>query len=456
MVKIKVDFLQDIKGLKKMIGNRENVFSVFGYDSRLTENGELFFAFKTDKNDGNDYIKNALKKGAIGYIGQKEIENLKPEKTGIIVENTFEFLYEIAKKIIRTSSSKIIALTGSAGKTTTKEFLYEILKHKGKLFKTRSNFNSDIGVPLGILSDFEKDTEIAIFELGTNRFGEISKNSLLIRPDIAAILNVLNTHLEKLINLEGVLKAKLEIFDGLKPDGIAVLNYDNLYTKKAGDRFKNRIFFGQNQGADFIFKTINKDFSGSIVKLAYKGVERELKTNLFLSTHINNLAAASALAMAFGCNFDDIEKGLKDIKPQKHRGQIIRYKNSFILDDSYNSNPDALKLLLDDFAKTEGTKTIILGEILELGGKSKEKHLELVEIIKKYGFDKIYLIRGDMVYPFEELKKDSYYQDKVYFYDSFSEFKERFFSFVGERTNILIKGSHGTELYKLVEELENV
>jgi UDP-N-acetylmuramoyl-tripeptide--D-alanyl-D-alanine ligase len=456
MVKIKVDFLNNIKGLKKIIGNRENIFSLFGYDSRLTEKGELFFAFKTDKNDGNNYIKNALKNGAMGYIGQIEIENLKPEKTGIIVENTFEFLYEITKKFMAASSARIIALTGSAGKTTTKEFLYEILKNKGEVFKTPKNFNSDIGVPLSILSCFKDDTEIAIFELGANRFGEISKNSLLVKPDIAAILNVLNTHLEKLNNLEGVLKAKLEIFDGLKPGGLAVLNYDNDYTRKAGDRFKNKIFFGQDSNSDIIFEIIKQDISGSIIKLDYKGMGREFKTNLFLSTHIKNFAAASSLSIAYGCDFNDIEKSLKNIKPQKHRGKIIKFKDSFILDDSYNSNPDALKLLLGDFNRIDGDKTIVLGEIFELGDKSKENHLGLAEIIKKYKFDKVYFIKGDMIYPFEELKKDLYYQDKVFFYDSASEFKERFFSFVGEKTNIMIKGSHGTELYKLVEELENV
>ncbi len=456
MVEIKTDFLKSIKGFKKFIGNNNNSFSSFGYDSRMIKEGELFFAFKTNKNDGNDYIAEAIRKGAKGYIGQKEVNNLRPWQTGIIVEDTFKFLYEMAKNIIDSSKAKIIALTGSAGKTSTKEFLYEILKYRGKTFKTPKNYNSDIGVPLSIISGFEKDTEIAIFELGTNRYGEIKDNSLLIKPDIAAILNVLNTHLEFLTNLEGVLKVKTEIFAGLKPNGIAVLNYDNDYTRKAGDAHLRKLFFGEKEGADIKFDIIKQDIGGSIIKLNYKGESIKINTKLFLTTHIKNLIAASSLAIAYGCDFESIQKGIKDIKPQKHRGQIIKHNNCFILDDSYNSNYDAVKLILDDFAKIQGKKIVILGEIFEMGEKSKDIHLKLAEIIKKYRFDIVYLIRGDISYTFEELKKEKFYRDRVYFYDSVSDFKERFFSLIKESSNILIKGSHGTGLYKLTEELNNV
>ncbi len=457
MVKLSVDFLKRIEGVKKIIGNIENEFSSFAFDSRLIKGGELFFAFKTDKNDGNNYIESALKNGAKGYVGQKEIQ-LVNGFTGIIVDNTHEFLYGIAKEILRQSSAKVIALTGSAGKTTTKEFLSFILEDFYKTFKTPGNFNSDIGVPLGILEKFEEGTEVAVFELGTNRFGEIEKNSLMIGPDIAAILNILRTHLEKLGSVEGVIRAKEEIFAGLKKDGKILLNIDNEFTKKIGDRYQNKIFYGISEGANFSFKIIKRDLLNG-TRLAFTdGNESEIfQSNIFLSTHIENLIAAISLAKALGLKSEKIKERVKVLRPYIHRGEIIKINNSLILDDSYNSNPDALKLILNDFKLIEGKKIIIVGEILELGEKSVQIHKEIASYLKKLKdkTEKIYFVQGNMIYPYEILRKDKEWTERVFFYDSYKEFRERFFSLLKENVSILIKGSHGTNLFKLVEEAKD-
>lgn len=457
MVKLSVDFLKRIKGVKKIIGSRENEFSSFAYDSRLIKGGELFFAFKTDKNDGNNYIESALKKGAKGYIGQKEIQ-IENGFTGIIVDDTHEFLYNVAKEILRKSSAKVIALTGSAGKTTTKEFLAFILEGFYKTFKTPKNFNSDIGVPLGILEKFEEETEVAVFELGTNRFGEIEKNSLMIKPDIAAILNILRTHLEKLGTVEGVIRAKEEIFAGLKKDGKILLNFDNEFTKKIGDRYREKIFFGMSEGANFRFNIIKRDLLNG-TRLAFTdGKEREIfQSNIFLSTHIENLIAAISLAKALGLKSKKIMERVKLLKPYIHRGEIIKINNSLILDDSYNSNPDALKLILNDFKLIKGKKIIIVGEILELGEKSVQIHKEVASYFEelKDKVDRIYFVQGDMIYPYQILREKKEWSERVFFYDSYKEFRERFLSLLNEDVSILIKGSHGTNLYKLVEEVKD-
>ena len=457
MVKLSVNFLERIEGVKKIIGNIENEFSSFAYDSRLIKGGELFFAFKTDKNDGNNYIESALKKGAKGYIGQKEIQ-FENEFTGIIVDNTYDFLYSIAKEILRQSSAKVIALTGSAGKTTTKEFLAFILEGFYKTFKTPRNFNSDIGVPLSILERFENETEVAVFELGTNRFGEIEKNSLMIKPDIAAILNILRTHLEKLGTVEGVIRAKEEIFAGLKKDGKILLNIDNEFTKKIGDKYQNKIFYGTSEKSNFRFKIIKRDLLNG-TRLAFTGgKESEIfQSNVFLSTHVENLIAAVSLAKALGLESEKIGERVKVLKPYIHRGEIIKINNALILDDSYNSNPDALKLILNDFKLIKGKKIVIVGEMLELGEKSVQIHREIASYFKtlKDKIKKIYFIQGNMIYPYEILKEDKGWAERVFFYDSYKEFRERFFSLLNENGSILIKGSHGTNLYKLIEEVKD-
>ncbi len=458
MVRIGVDFLRDIEGLKRIIGKGDNEFSSFAYDSRLIKGGELFFAFETEKNDGNNFVASALKNGAKGYVGQIENIDLNGNQTAIIVENTFEFLYKIAKKILDNSSAKVIALTGSAGKTTTKEFLASLFSHYYKTYKTPKNFNSDIGVPLGILEAFEKDTEIAIFELGANRFGEIKKNSLLVRPDVAAILNVLRTHLEKLGSVEGVVRAKKEIFSGLKENGKILLNYDNGYTREIGKDFNNPMYFGFSEKADFRFTVLNRDLlNGSSIKFESDGESEVFKVNLFLKTHIENFAAAVSLARAADLELSKIKEVCSSLKPYTHRGRIIRKGEALILDDSYNSNPEALRLVINDFSTLQGKKVAVIGEILELGDKSELIHKELAEFFKgiKGGIDIIYFIKGNMIYPYEILKKDEYWKERVFFYDSYKEFKERFFSILKEKVSVLVKGSHGTNLYKLVEEVED-
>ncbi len=458
MVRIEADFLKGIEGLKKIVGKVDNEFSGFAYDSRLVKGGELFFAFKTEKNDGNNFVASALKRGAKGYIGQIENIDLNENQTAIIVKDTFEFLYKIAKKILDKSSARVIALTGSAGKTTTKEFLASLFNHYYKIYKTPKNFNSDIGVPLGVLEAFEKDTEVAIFELGANRFGEIEKNSLLIRPDVAVILNVLRSHLEKLGSVEGVVKAKKEIFSGLKENGKILLNYDNEYTRKIGKDFNNLTYFGFSEKADFKFIVLKRNLlNGSLIKFESNGESEVFKVNLFLKTHIENFAAAVSLAKAAGLELSKIKEVCSSLKPYTHRGRIIRKDEALILDDSYNSNPDALKLVINDFSTLKGKKVVVIGEILELGEKSPMIHKELAEFFRsiKGEIDKIYFIKGDMIYPYEILKNDDFWKEKVFFYDSYKEFRERFFSILKERVSVLIKGSHGTNLYKLVEEVEN-
>ncbi len=457
MVKLKVDFLNDVRGLKKIIGSRENTFDSFIYDSRLVKGGELFFAFKTEKNDGNRFIESALKRGAKGYIGQIEVE-LGEGQTGIIVEDTHEFLYEIAKKIIEKSSAKIIALTGSAGKTTTKEFLAKIMEGFYKTYKTPGNFNSEIGVPLGIIEAFEENTEMAVFELGTNKFGEIEKNSLLIKPDVAAILNIFSTHLEKLGSLEGVMKAKSEIFAGLKKDGKILLNYDNEHTRKIGAELRKAIYFGFSRDADYRFEVLDRSIKGgSILKFEYSGRSEVFKLELFLKTHINNFAAALSMAFAAGLELKKIKERVSYLKPYVHRGEILNIGKAFILDDSYNSNPDALKVILDDFKDIKGKKIAIIGEILELGSNSRKIHEGIADYLKplKDRLERIYFIQGDTIYPYEILKEDENWKEKVFFYDSSKEFRERFLSLLKDDVSILVKGSHGTNLYKLIEEVSD-
>lgn len=453
MVNRDLSFFETLSGVKIVHGNRDQSFSRYAYDSRRIEGGELFLAFATEKNDGNRYIEEALRKGASGYVGQREIPGLRPEKTALIVEDTWNFLLDGARKAMEASQAKIVALTGSCGKTTTKEMTSRFLGRGRRIFSTPGSFNSAMGVPLSILEGWKGDEEVGVFELGANGYGEIARNSRLLRPHVAALLNVHPVHVEFFRDEEGVLAAKKEILKGLREEGTALFNGDDPYTLKAAKEYSGRkILFGTGEEAEIRGRILRRDGESMDVQIRWNGKSRAFTLPFFLTSHFLNFLSAASLAIAFGEAPERIEEAVSGLVPVSHRGEIRKIRRAKVLDDSYNANADAFRMVLGDFAELPGRKIVVAGEMLELGEKSEGEHLRVAEKILEERFDGVYLVQGQAFRIYERLREDPWYRERVFYYDQAKEFKERFGRLLEEEQTVLVKGSFGTQLWKLVEE----
>ncbi len=453
-MKIKVRELKRINGFKKLVGREDLEFTEFAYDSRKINGGEFFLAFKTEKNDGNNFIVDALKKGASGYIGQKEVEI--SGKTGIIVDDTLAFLRNVFRHYILKTSGKKVAITGSTGKTTTKEFTAKLLSLKGKVFKNPKNFNSDIGVPIGFLNSFKGDEDFFVFELGMTEFGEIEENSKIIEPHVASVLNVYPVHLERMKSIENIAMAKSEIFSGLKAEGIAILNYDNKYTKTMAEG-KKRLFFSTKEKKDFFGRIIKRNDAGIEFEIENERFTKRFKLKTIFTFHFLNFLSALAISSPF-LNIDEIDEEFvyENFLPYRHRGEILKVEKAVIVDDSYNSNPEALKLAIEDFSKVEGKKVFVLGDMYELGDESSFYHKKLADWLYKRNIFELHLIGDDIKHTYDELqRRKGSINFKIFYYKDLNEFKNEFVKMLRKEAFFLFKASNGVGLWKLLEEVKD-
>jgi UDP-N-acetylmuramoyl-tripeptide--D-alanyl-D-alanine ligase len=367
-----------------LMGNGDTLITSVSKDSRDFDCGTLFVAIRGERFDGNDFVADVLKAGAPCALSERVPENIS-ELCGslVIVDDTVKALGKLALAYAERINPTVVAVTGSVGKTTTKEFIYAVLSEKYNAHKTEGNYNNEIGLPLSMLS-MSTDTEAAVFELGMSFKGEISYLSGLARPHIAAITNIGNSHIENLGSRENICAAKLEIADGLDPDGYIILNADEplLFAKK--DDFTQKVILVsmQNPNADFRALNVRTYDDYSIYDLV---LDNRVVTNIQIPTigihNVYDSACAFAVGTVMGMSDDEIKRGLMNFKNTGMRQNIYSAGNVTIIEDCYNAGPESMKASLDVLArlgKTTGSRTIaVLGEMRELGEYSKKLHMEI-------------------------------------------------------------------------------
>ncbi|HMN47572.1 MAG TPA: UDP-N-acetylmuramoyl-tripeptide--D-alanyl-D-alanine ligase [Ignavibacteriaceae bacterium] len=426
-------------------------------DSRNIKKNTLFIAIKGERLDGHDFIDQAVSNGASSIlINENYLKLIKDYDLSVItVKNTTTALGDIAKIWRKKLKAKVIGITGSAGKTTTKEVLAKLLSEKFKVNKTTGNHNNHIGVPLTILSTNEKH-DVLVAELGTNHFGEIKYTASIASPDYGLITNIGDSHLEFLINRKGVLKEKSELLkETIRNDGKVFINNDDPLLKQFGKSIKNKITYALHEKADFKARIIQYDKNAK-AEVEIKSNRQNFRVKLPLSgdANVTNYLAAFTVASELGVAKDKILKATSKLKSVDKRLEIKNYKKFTLINDTYNANPDSMKSSLDILNKIgiRKRKIAILGDMFELGKEAKVKHQELADYVISLSIDEVYTI-GSMMNLF-----DKKLNKKINIHKHFSDrelLKKHLQKIDLNDSAVLIKGSRGMKMEEFVSVIQS-
>jgi UDP-N-acetylmuramoyl-tripeptide--D-alanyl-D-alanine ligase len=363
-------------GGKLVAGQGDTSLEGVSIDSRTLEPGDLFFAIVGPRHDGHRYVGEARERGAVGVVVSSPVPVGRPGIT-IRVDETTRALGELAAAVRREAGARVVAITGSMGKTTTKEATAAALSARFRVLKSEKNLNNQYGVPLSLLK--LRDEDVAVLELGMSAPGEIARLTEITQPDVGVLTNVANVHREFFPSLEAIARAKGEIFDGLRASAVAVVNGDDPLVVEQARRFQGRrIRYGLSRAAEVFAEDVARTKQGLRFVARYGGERVEVRAPLFGRHNVYNLLSALAVGAAFELPLEDAVEELAGLGPSPHRGERLRFREGFMLiDETYNSNPAALASVLDSFAAEEAERRIaVLGAMLELGERTEALHLE--------------------------------------------------------------------------------
>ncbi len=427
-------------------------------DSRQVEPGYLYIPIRGERVDGHRFIPDVFEMGALAVLSEEPLENA--DGPYIQVASSEQALKDIAEFYRSTLGIKIIGITGSVGKTSTKEMISAVLSQKYNVLKTEGNFNNEIGLPLTILR-IRRDHEVAVVEMGISEFGEMHRIAKVAKPDICVMTNIGQCHLENLIDRDGVLRAKSEIFDFLKPDGHIVLNGndDKLITVQEVKGVKPVFYYvedGSAQKADFQYEVIadaieNRGFRGLNANLHFPEKVCQIHEPIPGIHHLYNACAAACVGRIMGLESEDICEGIADAKPIAGRTNLIERNDVIIIDDCYNANPVSMKASLDVLAKADGRRIAVLGDMGELGENERELHYEVGKYAANTGVDILFCC-GTLS---EELAKGAQRgHTKVMYFAEREKLTQTLLNFVEAGDTVLVKASHFMEFPKIVKALE--
>lgn len=416
-------------------------------DSRDVPEDSMFFALKGESFNGNAYAKSALEKGAAyAIIDEKEYLEDGNDRL-ILVEDVLTSLQRLAHHHRMTLGTTIIGVTGTNGKTTTKELIAAVLKKKYNVLYTQGNFNNHIGVPKTLLQ-LTKEHQIAVVEMGANHPGEIKTLVNIVCPDYGIITNVGKAHLLGFGSFEGVIRTKGELYDYLRQhEGTVFINNDNPYLKGicAGLRLKK---YGQKDADDLLVKgkliECNPMLKFSWSPQPTQFSPYEVQTKLIGSYNLDNALAAACIGTLFGVGAEDICQALAEYTPSNNRSQLTVTEHNRLVVDAYNANPTSMKAALDNFRLIKADhKMCILGDMKELGEASEEEHQKIVDMLPSCGFEVVWLVG-------EEFAKTSH-PESYRMFANVDEAKAAITANQPQGHVILIKGSNSTHLVQTVE-----
>lgn len=413
-------------------------------DSRQIKQGSLFLAIKGERVDGHSYINKCFENGAVCAVCEKAPENAS--KPCILVNSTLEAVKKIAKAYRSKFDIPVVGVSGSVGKTSTKEMLYAVLSQKYKTHKTQGNLNNELGVPLTLLS-MPEDTQAAVIEMGISDFGEMTRLSDMVRPTICVITIIGCCHLENLGDRNGVLKAKTEMFKHASENADYILNGDddklNTITQANG---KKPIFFGISNNNDYYAENIQNNGEGGIsCTLCFNNTKLDVAIPAIGSYMVSNALAAVAAGKLLGLSDEQLVNGVKSYKTVGSRANLINTGKIRIIDDCYNANPTSVKASIDTLANFSGRKVAILGDMKELGADELKLHYETGEYAKFKGINVVIAV-GPLA---QELAKGA---DGEWF-ESVEQVRSAIPALINEGDTVLVKASHSMQFENIVSHL---
>lgn len=462
-LKIK-DILKCTNG-KLIIGDIEKECTNYSKDTRTIKKGDTYIGIKGEKFDGSSFWKDALNNGAetviINNIKLEEIEEYKKQNKNIIqVEDTIQAIGEMASLKMRilkdTYNLKVVGVTGSVGKTSTKDIIANVLSEKYKVLKTEGNNNNHIGLPFTILR--LQDEEIAVIEMGMNHLGEISYLTKIAKPDIAVITNIGTSHIGNLGSRENILKAKLEILEGMEKKKIVINNDNDLlnkwYLKNKGDIEIHT--FGIKNESEFKAKNIKLEENSSEFTCENKNEKINIEVPVGGEHFILNALCGLTVGKLLNLNNEEIKNGIKGFKLTAKRMEINHLKNNItIINDSYNASYESMKASISNLKNMHGTRKIaVLGDMFELGDFSEKLHREVGTEIYKNKIDKLYLVGNYAKFIGDEAKKEGYAKENILYFENKEDLLKDLKSNLQNGDVVLIKASNGMRLFEVAEILE--
>jgi UDP-N-acetylmuramoyl-tripeptide--D-alanyl-D-alanine ligase len=426
-------------------------------DSRTTKAGDCFFAIPGENFDGHDYICDAFAKGAVCAVVSKDIDAEKSAgKCLLTVDDTIRALGDLAREYRRKAGYKVVAITGSAGKTTTRQIIFHALSQRFDVYQSPKSFNNEIGLPLTLLGA-GTDDRIVIAELGSNHPGEISYLTRIAEPDIAVVTNVHPAHLEGFGDLQTIIQEKSSISEGLRPDGILIINgdFDRLLDACRGKSLRF-ITFGKTDGSDYQAGNIRPD--GPASRFAIDGTEIYLP--LAGPGNVENALAAWAVCSQLGLNIGDFVQALQTLPPVSMRTELLQIGTLTVLSDCYNANPASMRNALDILANLDPTgqrRTVfICGDMAELGQQTERLHAELGRNIAQAGVQLLLAVGKFAKIAAGAAKASAEYDLKIKCFEDTVSAYNNLHEFIKDYDIILVKGSRVAKLEMLVDKLNEL
>ncbi len=454
---------RSLKEIEKMTGGyglnkkyEDEIIQGVSIDTRQIKPGQLFVPIVGEKFNGHNFINEAMDKGIAASLWNKNEPLPDIDIPIILVDDTLSAIQKLAKSYRKQLKVKVIGITGSNGKTSTKDILASLLKTKYKTQKTFGNLNNHLGVPLTIL-ELEEDTEMAVVEMGTSNLGEIELLTTMASPDVAIITSIGEAHLDELITKENIVKAKLEIIKGLNPNGLFVYYGDApLLSEKVKDTCIscNTITFGQNSSNTYIPRLESSDEKGITFSL-----DKFHCPSFYLPIvgkhQMYNATAAITVARYYGISFEQIQNGLLNIEFTGMRNEVIRTERYTILNDSYKSNPASLLAALETLynMKSYSQKIAVLGDMIGLGTGEIGMHREIGEKIDPKQIDYLLTI-GPLAAHIAKAARPRFGKNRVFSYKNRTHLIQKLKKLMEYESIVLVKGSRMLKLEEVVEELQ--
>ncbi len=452
LMKLTVEQIAQATG-GKILQQHQDSFASFGIDSRKIAKGGLFFAMKGENTDGHLFLQDAFRNGAAGAMVERVGEPFMaaPQKTLILVDDTMKAIQDLAAFVRNQSPSKYVGITGSSGKTSTKEFTAALLSKKYDVYKSEGNLNSLTGLPLSLLSMEQK--ECAVFEVAMNHPGEIGRLSEILKPDIGVIMNVNPVHAVQFSSIDAIADEKSSLIQGMSEGSTVIYNADDplldvrLRTRKA------KFLYGFSPKVDLRITDVRmRGVRGNHAVLVSHGRQIPVETELCGFGNLYNIAAAVSVAITLKVPIAEIAEGITRLKPFQQRGILIQENGISIYDDTYNSNPKALEMILKMAGESKGykRKIAVLGDMLELGPEEKQFHADAGEQVAANQFD-ILITAGPLSHHMGKSAENK--GVTVYTTDDSTEAAEKLASVVQEGDLIIVKGSRGMKMEVAVQRL---